>query len=146
MQKCSFLLKVWELYWIFYKKLQNPFRCRVHSVFIDSRRCECTFSFRGIHVFLPSAKLRQGNIFTGVCQSFCSQEEGVCLSACCDTSPWQVHPLDRYTPQEAHPPGSTPPLQEEPPPQWSMQWTVCVLLECFLVYLTFTNSIMLILN
>ena len=62
------------------------------------------------NVLLPFAtKLRQGNIFTGVCQSFCSQG-GVCLSAC-----WDTHPPGRYTlragtppsPRQVHPPAGT---------------------------------------
>ena len=65
-----------------------------------------------------------GNIFTGVCQSFCSEGEGVCLSACWDTppgryTPWQV-PQGRYTPQQVHPldrytsPAGTPPGRYTP--------------------------------
>ena len=40
--------------------------------------------------YRPQKKLRKGNVFTPVCQSFCSQWEG-------------VHPLGR------HPNGQTPP-------------------------------------
>ena len=53
-----------------------------------SERCFLTI------MLLPSAtKLRQGNIFTSVCQEFCSQGGGgVCVSACWDTPPaWAVH-------------------------------------------------------
>ena len=65
-----------------------------------------------IHLYRPQTKLREGNVFTPVCQSFCSRGGGVgvCLSACWDTSPGQTpHPppdisLDR------HPPGQTPPM------------------------------------
>ena len=54
-----------------------------------------------IAFLLPSAtKLRQGNIFTSVCQEFCPQG-GLCLSACWDTHP---SPLGR------HPPGADSPL------------------------------------
>ena len=54
-------------------------------------------------LFLPSAmKLRQGNIFTSVCQEFCPQGGDVCLSACWDT--------------DTTPPGQTPPLGRETPP------------------------------
>ena len=46
-------------------------------------------------IYLPSAtKLRQGNIFTSVCQEFCSRG-GVCLSACWDTTP-QADPPGRH--------------------------------------------------
>ena len=110
-------------------------------------------------------KLRQGNIFTGICQSFCSQGEDVCLSACWDT-PKEAHPpvgstppfgkhtslgstppSGKHIPLEAHtPPGSTPPRSTPPPPgstpgkhtphpplRRSLQRTVRILLECFLV-------------
>ena len=46
----------------------------------------------------PSAtKLRQGNIFTSVCQEFCPQG-GVCLSACWDTLPWADTPHGQNPP------------------------------------------------
>ena len=60
-------------------------------------------------IFLPSAtKLRQGNIFTSVCQEFCPEGCLPHLSVCWDT----------------HPPGQTPPsngqtplhLSRHPPP------------------------------
>ena len=54
-----------------------------------------------IEAYLPSAtKLRQGYIFTGVCQSFCSWGRGVSAS---------VH--DGIHPQQVHPPAGTPPWQ-----------------------------------
>ena len=71
--------------------------------------------------------------------------EGSCLSACWDTPPWQVHPpgrehpppragttpgqvhAGRYTPRQVHPSGQVH------PPQRSLQRTVRILLECFLV-------------
>ena len=80
--------------------------------------------------FLPSAtKMRQGNVFTPVCQSFCSQGEGVCLSACWDTPlwagtlPWVGTPPGRYTPWQVHP----CPLAGTPPgpahtPGWCTPW------------------------
>ena len=58
------------------------------------------------YYYHPQTKLRKGNVFTPVCQSFCSHG-GVCLSACWDTSPqgdttpgqnpppsacWDIHP------------------------------------------------------
>ena len=53
---------------------------------------------------LPSAtKLRQGNIFTSVCQEFCPVGD-VCLSACWDTPP----------PMQTPSPGQTPPQQTPP--------------------------------
>ena len=56
--------------------------------------------------FLPAAtNFGQGNIFTSVCQEFCSQGGGVCLSAC-----WDTPPRTRHTP-----PGADPPDQARPP-------------------------------
>ena len=53
--------------------------------------CNVT-SLEGQHNYRPLTKLRKGNVFTPVCQSFCSQG-GVCLSACWDTHPpGQTHP------------------------------------------------------
>ena len=68
--------------------------------------------------YRPQTKLRKGNVFTPVCQSFCSW--GCLPSACWDTPPWQTppgrHPPGRHTPLGRHPPwkhtsppGSTPP-------------------------------------
>ena len=63
---------------------------------------------------LPSAtKLRQGNIFTGVCQSFCSR--GECLPQCMLGLPpprENTPPPRKYTPQKHPPPKHTP----APPP------------------------------
>ena len=57
------------------------------------KHCKYERGTQLILIYLPSVtKLRQGNIFTGVCQSFCSQGEG---SA-------SVH-------AGKHPPGQTPP-------------------------------------
>ena len=63
-------------------------------------------------------QLWQGNIFTGVCQSFCSQGMCVCVSqhALGQTPPGQTPPLGRHPPPLCrHPPGQTPPLGRQPP-------------------------------
>ena len=66
-------------------------------------------------------KLRKGNVFTPVCQSFCSQG-GVCPSACWDTPlPWADTPPGR------HPPAN------DPNGRWLLLRTVRILLECILV-------------
>ena len=39
------------------------------------------------YIYRPQTKFGQGNIFSCVCQEFCSQGEGICLSACWDTTP-----------------------------------------------------------
>ena len=107
--------------------------------------------------------LGQGNIFSSVCQEFCSQ--GVCLSTCWDTIPPRTrHPpsgadtlLEQAPPRSRHllgpgtpPPGAdTPPGPGTPPrsrPPWEQtlpaqcmlgdtvnKRAVCILLECNLV-------------
>ena len=47
-------------------------------------------------LLLPTTKLGQGNIFTGICDSI--HREGVCLGACWDTKPSLLGP-------DRHPPG-----------------------------------------
>ena len=46
----------------------------------------------GSNIYRPQTKLQKGNVFTAVCQSFCSHGEGVCPSACWDTLPWADTP------------------------------------------------------
>ena len=55
------------------------------------------------YIYRPQAKFRKGNVFTPVCQSFCSWGAVVCLRAC-----WDTHPMGR------HPTGQTPPRQTPP--------------------------------
>ena len=55
--------------------------------------------------YRPQTKLRKGNVFTPVCQSFCSR--GVCLSAYWDTPTW------------THTPGQTPPPPLDTPSPWA---------------------------
>ena len=52
------------------------------------------------------------------------------------TPPWQVHPLGRYT----LPPSRYTPGRYSPPPRRSLQRTVRIPLECFLVLRAFTQS------
>ena len=33
--------------------------------------------FHGLNIYLPQTKLREGNVFAGVCPSFCPQGRGV---------------------------------------------------------------------
>ena len=70
------------------------------------------FSTCGSTSLPSSTKLRQGNIFTGVCQSFYSRG-GVCLSACwvCPL-PRKTLPLPGSTPSPEAPPEAHP----RPPP------------------------------
>ena len=87
-----------------------------------------------IYYYRPQRSCGQGNIFTPVCHSFCSQGGGeVCLSACWDTTPQTrhhppqtrpppeqtpIHPLDQTPPgADTHPPEQTPPgAGTHPPP------------------------------
>ena len=82
------------------------------------------------HYYGPQTKLRGGNVFTPVCQSFCSQgvsTYGSGMSA--SGSRGSVHPLDtplgRHLPRPRgrHPPGR----------RWPLKWVVRILLECILV-------------
>ena len=60
---------------------------------------------------------------------------GVCLSAC-----WDTHTSPGRHPPARHPPGQTPSLDRHPtgqthtPSRRPLQWTVRILLECFLVW------------
>ena len=92
--------------------------------------------------YRPQRSCGQGNIFTPVCHSFCSQG-GVCFSACWDnTPPWEQtpplggDPLGSRHPQEQTPPPDTP--QSRHPPGSKLRHTVNdrpvrILLECILV-------------
>ena len=82
-------------------------------------------------LFIITARKRslgQGNIFSSVCQEFCSQEGSTWVG----TPPRQVHPsLGRYTPQagtaprQVHPPGRYTPQAGTPTPQaGSPTWAV----------------------
>ena len=86
--------------------------------------------------YRPQTKLLKGNVFTPVCQSFCSQGgEGACPSACWDTSlpgqtplikhtPLGRHLLGRHTPLGRHPSGQTPPSRPASrPPDRHPPWT-----------------------
>ena len=68
------------------------------------------FTLLSMSLLLSATQLWQGNVFTPVCQSFCSQGEGVCGRHI----PRQTHtprqtPLGRHTPRQTHPPGQTSP-------------------------------------
>ena len=79
--------------------------------------------------------LGQGNIFSSVCQEFCSREG---LSACWDTTPPRP---GTPPPKTRHPPGTRHPS----PAQCMLGVTVnkravCILLECNLVHWIFLFS------
>ena len=86
---------------------------------------------------LPSAmKLWKGNVFTPVCQSFCSQG-GVSQHALGQTPPWAETP-GQTPPVSQHALGQTPPCVSQhalwqTPPRMPLHRTVRILLECILV-------------
>ena len=94
-------------------------------------------------------------IFSQACVILSTGGEGVCLSACWDTSPLgadtppgsrpprSIHPPGADTPPTRHPPGADPP-GADPPPGSRLQHTVYerpvrILLECILVRILFTE-------
>ena len=87
-----------------------------------------------VSTFLPSAtKLQQGNIFTGVCQSFCSQRG--CLPQCT----LGYTPLGRYTPFPASTlPGSTSP--EAHPRKHTPPGTGTPMVQNFLSFMQFFRN------
>ena len=102
-----------------------------------------------VSTFLPtSMKLRQGNIFTGICQSFCSQGRG-CLADTpqadtsqavipprqttqADTSPGQIHPPSADTPQADDPLAAT--AADGMHPTGMLSCCVCRHAECLQMY------------
>ena len=68
------------------------------------------FVYTEIEILPSETKLRQGNVFTGVYQLFCSWGN-VCLSAC-----WDIHSVGRPS-LEAHPPETHPSPSEAHPPE-----------------------------
>ena len=95
--------------------------------------------------YRPERSWGQGNIFTPVCHSFCSQGGSASVHAGIPPPPRQQTPQSRYppppeqTPQEQTPPEQTPPGSRHPPPPSRLQHTVYerpvrILLECILVH------------
>ena len=77
--------------------------------------------------------LRKGNVFTPVCQSFCSQG-GVSQHALGQTPPWQtVHLLGRHLPLQTPPLADTPQCIPACIGADTAPMAVRILLECILV-------------
>ena len=74
-------------------------------------------------------KLRKGNVFTSVCQSFCSQG-GLPQCMLGYNTPRQTHP-PRQTP--GHDPSCADTPWVDTPSRRLLLRTVCILLECILV-------------
>ena len=93
---------------------------RLHTLLVRFHRKYHPFVvYKGIpgQVFLiffpPATKLRQGNVFTPVCQSFCSQRGLADPPGVGQTPPpWMQTPRGGQTPPDAdpHPSGCRPPL------------------------------------
>ena len=110
--------------------LIHPLHDRVRNPFVSNGSALGFFSSvvrPNNYIYRPQTKLRRGNGFTPVCQSFCSRG-GICPSACWDTQPppppWadtaqaDTH-LSRYhLGRHPHPwvdtPGQTPPWTDTP--------------------------------
>ena len=106
------------------------------------------------YYYRPQRSCGQGNIFTPVCHSFCSQggREGVCLSACWDTttppgSDTTPPRSDTTPPDQADTPQTRqPPWTRQTPPGSRLQHTVYerpvrILLECILVWQDFCRKL-----
>ena len=63
--------------------------------------------------YRSQTKLRQGNVFTPVCQSFCSRGVG---GVCATHTPLPCMPPGMYTPWHICPPWHAHPLLHMPPP------------------------------
>ena len=86
-----------------YKPASGQHGCRATACYFKQWSDSKGYFFRGGWTFYRQQRsCGQGNNFTPVCHSFCSQG-GVCLSACWDTTP----PGTRYTPLgSGTPPGT----------------------------------------
>ena len=93
-----------------------------------------------LYHYRPQTKLRKGNVFTPVCQSFCSQ--GGLPSAYWDTPPWVDTPWADTSPGQTpllgrHPSPADTLLSRHPHTRRLLLRMVCILLECILVCVTF---------
>ena len=107
------------------------------------------YHFRIRNILLPAAtKLGQGNIFTSVCQEFCTQGGSASASVHAgmqppkQTPPWSRTPRTRHPPPEQTPPGP----DTHPPPYHGSRHQhtvnerpVSILPECILVNANFNG-------
>ena len=91
---------------------------------IHPASCHCTTCHIPTDLLPPATKLGQGNIFSSVCQEFCSQGGSAPLHA-------GIHPLfqSRHPPLEQTLPRADPPVADPPgvapPPRWlSASWEI----------------------
>ena len=77
--------------------------------------------FGGCGFYRPQRSCGQGNIFTRVCHSFCSQGGGglpQCMLGYHPPKTRQTHPLEQTPPRPGrHPPEQTPPQTRQTPPR-----------------------------
>ena len=114
-------------------------------------------------IYWPQRSCGQGNIFTPVCHSFCSQGGSASVHAGIppeQTPPWSRHPPEQTsprtrppgadTPGSRHPPEQTPPGPDTPPDQippgsrlqhMVYERPVRILLECILVAVKFPSNL-----
>ena len=96
------------------------FNLIIHKIIqCSDSQSRCMGSLHSTDSFVITARKRslgQGNIFSSVCQEFCSRG-GVCLSACWDTTSWVQGTSQGpgHPPRTRHPPsGSGMPLPQGP--------------------------------
>ena len=102
-----------SVYEEYHQKLKPRARTRfeqrrqsLHGTITHTANQQLTLSNRLVIFTARKRSLGQGNIFSSVCQEFCSQG-GVCLSECWDTTPLRAVHAGRYGQQAGgmHPTG-----------------------------------------
>ena len=101
----------------FFSHVDCMFFANISTRFHDySSKCQAEQYCCLIRLLPPSTKLRQGNIFTPVCQSFCSQGVSASgLGGVCQTPPRQTPPHPGQIPPGQTPPWADTPLGRHPP-------------------------------
>ena len=129
--------------------LIHPLHDRVRNPFVSDGSARGFFSSvvrPNNYIYRPQTKLRKGNGFTPVCQSFCSRGD---LPQCMLGYTTTTTSLGRHCPGR-HPPGKIPsgqtppwtdtPLGRHPSNRRLLLQTVRILLECILVASFFCNT------
>ena len=75
----------------------------------------CSFFGKICSFYRPQRSCGQGNIFTPVCHSFCSQGGRGSASVHAGISPWEQTPPQEQTPPRTRPPQEQTPLDQTPP-------------------------------
>ena len=123
---CERCKSQWEKYGNVSLQCANP-----NDIAVPITKEAAVFFEVGMNYYRPQTKLRKGNVFTPVCQSFCSREgvsaQGVYHSMHWERPPWQTPLLGRH------------PLVRHPLPRRSLQRTVHILQECILVVKEITS-------